>query len=195
MNTKNCTIGLLALASCAGLASATVGNVLLCIDLSVTNQVTITATDGLSDATVSGGDSTGVYFDNFYGAAGDSLTASLVSGDITNFLNPSDASPSLFRGGAGTDTGLNLWSWSSDFTVDFTSGVQAFTGSGTWDLDANEYADMLAGNTAGDIYFPADTFDDVAGATAIGQYKVVVPAPAGLAVLGLGGLVAARRRR
>lgn len=194
MNTKTCTIGLLALASCAGLASATVGNVLLEIDLSVANQVTITATNGLADASISGADVTGVYFDNFYGGAGDSLSATYQSGDISTFGDDSDGSPSLFRAGSGSDSGLNMWSWATASTVDFTAGEQAFQGSAVWALDANEYADMLAGNTFGDLYFPADDFSDIAGATVVGQWAVI-PAPSALAVLGLGGLVAARRRR
>tara|TARA_Y100001933_G_scaffold210758_1_gene215145 strand:- start:641 stop:1225 length:585 start_codon:yes stop_codon:yes gene_type:complete len=194
MNKKTMTAALIA-ATVAGTAHAQSLEDLLVIDLSVTNQVTISSTGGLSAVSASGSDTTGVYFDNFYGGSGDSLSASFVSGDITNAENPSDGSPSLFRGGAGSDSGLNMWSWSSDFTVTFTAGSQAFIGSATWDLDANEYADMLAGNSSGVIYFPADTADDVAGAVALGTYSVIVPAPAGFAVMGLGGLVAARRRR
>ncbi len=189
------TTSIAAIATIAGLATAASAQApLLLIDLSVTNQVTITATSAASAVTASGGDGIGVYFDNFYGGAGDSLSASYVSGMITNTENPSDGSPSLFRGGSGSDSGLNLWSWSSDFTVTFTAGSQAFTGSGTWDLDANEYADMLAGNTSGALYFPADTADDVAGAVQLGTWAVI-PAPSALAVLGLGGMVATRRRR
>lgn len=168
---------------------------LLIVDLSVPNQITINSTAGLSAATVSGSDTTGVYFDNFYGVAGNALADVLVSGDITNVGNPSDFTPDLFRGGSGTDTGLNLWSWSSDFTVDFTAGSQAFSGTGTWTLSAAEYADMLAGNMSGNLYFPADTSDDVANATLLGTYKVIVPAPASAALLGIGGLAAVRRRR
>ena len=56
------------------------------------------------------------------------------------------------------------------------------------------YADMLAGAGSGDIYAPADTDDDIPSAVVIGTYNVV-PAPSAMAVLGLGGLVAGRRRR
>jgi hypothetical protein len=170
-------------------------DVLLVVDLSVPNQITINSTAGVSAATVSGSDTTGVYFDNFYGVAGGALADVLVSGDITNVANPSDTTPDLFRGASGTDTGLNMWSWSSDVTVDFTAGSQAFTGSGTWNLTAAEYADMLAGNSSGALYFPADTSDDVAGATLIGNYRVVVPAPGAASLLGLGLAAATRRRR
>lgn len=183
-----------AIVAAAAFTSGALADNVLTVDLSVVNQVTITA-DGVSAVDASGPDGIGAYFDNFYGGGGDSLSAVLVSGNITNAENASDNSPSLFRGGGGTDSGLNLWSWSSATTVTFTAGAQAFTGSATWDLDANEYANMLAGNSSGDVYFAADTIDDLPGAVVLGTYNVVVPAPAGLAVLGLGGLVAARRRR
>ena len=170
-------------------------NDLLIVDLSVPNQVTISADTGVSAATISGADSTGVYFENFYAAAGGSLTTtSTGAGDLTNFLNPSDGSPALFRGGGGTDTGLNVWSWSSDSTVDFVAGTQGFTGSGTWALDPAEYADMLAGNTSGKLYFPADTNDDLNSATFIGTWRVV-PTPGTLALAGAGCVMGVRRRR
>ncbi len=170
--------------------------VLLTVDLSVVNQVTISATSGLAANSASGDDFFGVYLDNFYGGAGSSLNETLVSGDLTNAENPSDMSPNLFRGGSGSDPGLNIFSFSSDSTVTFTAGSLAFVGSATWDLDAAAYADMLAGNSSGDIYFPADTFDDVPGAIFLGTYNVVVPAPGVLSLLGVGlGAGVMRRRR
>ena len=168
---------------------------LLIVDLSVENQITITATTGASAATISGSDGIGVLLaDLLNGPNISGICDSLVSGDITNVANPSDGSPDLFYSTFGAGNGLNLWSWSSDTTVDFTAGQQAFTGSGTWTVNPSFYADMLAGNTSGTIYFPADTDDDIAGATAIGTWNVI-PAPASAALLGLGGLAAVRRRR
>ncbi len=189
-------IAITATASLFALAGVAQADDLLIVDLSVVNQVTLTATSGASAITASGGDGIGVYLDNFYGGGGDSLSASLISGDLTDAGSASDGTPSLFRGGAGSDSGLNFWSWSSDSTVNFTAGQQAFVGSATWSLDANEYADMLAGSSSGNIYFPADTFDDIAGAGVLGTYRVIVPAPAALPMLGLGlGAAALRRRR
>lgn len=75
----------------------------------------------------------------------------------------------------------------------FTAGSLAFVGSATWSLDANEYADMLAGSMSGNIYFPADTVDDIAGASVLGTYTVV-PTPGVVALLGLAGLARSRRR-
>ena len=187
-----------ALAGVCVFSNATRADILLTVDLSVTDQVTITATDGLSSATVSGADGTGVYLENFYVGAGSVLNDTLLSGDLTNSLNPPDNSPNLFRGIGGSDLGLNVFSWSTDSTVNFTAGVLAFTGSVTWGLDSASYNDMLAGNTSGNLYFPADTFDDLAVAELIGEYQVIdqtIPEPTSLALLGLGGLAMLRRRR
>lgn len=187
--------GLCAAVIVATFSTGAMAQVLLTFDLSVVDQITISATGGLSAATASGPDGIGVYLDNFYNGAGTGLIETLVSGDLTNAENASDLSPNLFRGGGGTDMGLNIWSFSSDSTVTFTAGSQAFVGSGTWDLDAVMYADMLAGNSSGDIYFAADTFDDLGGAVVLGQYSVI-PTPGVLAVVGAGlGFGAIRRRR
>ena len=187
--------GLCAAVIVSTLSTGAMAQVLLTVDLSVVDQITISATGGLSAATTSGSDTIGVYFQDFYNGVGSSLSAGLDSGNLTNAENPTDNTPSLFRGGGGTDTGLNLWSFSSDSTVTFTAGSQAFTGTATWDLDSAMYADMLAGNSSGDLYFAADTFDDLPGAVVLGQYQVI-PTPGVLAVAGAGlGFGAMRRRR
>lgn len=175
---------------------------LLLIDLSVTDQITITATDGLSAASVSGLDAIGMYLDGFYnlpslGNVLSSSTTILDSGDLTNVGNASDGTPSLFRGftNGDWDPGMNIFGWSSDDVVTFTAGSQAFTGSATWALDSADYADMVAGNTAGDIYFTADRNRDLDQAEILGTYRVV-PTPGTLALVGVcGGIGALRRRR
>ena len=187
---KSATITGLAVAATAMTASA---DVLLNVDLSVTNTITISGTSGLSALTTTGSDSAGVYLENFFGAAGDGVAESLVAGDLTNVGNASDGSPNLYRD-SGSDFGLNVFSWSPDANVTFTAGTQAFTGSATWTVDAATYADMLAGSTSGNLYFPVDNAADVVGADLLGTYNVV-PAPGAMALLGLGGIVAGRRRR
>lgn len=187
--------GLCAAVIVATFSTGAMAQVLLSVDLSVVDQVTISATGGLSAATASGLDGIGVYFENFYNGAGAGLFETLVAGDLTNAENASDLSPNLFRAGGGADAGLNIWSFSSDSTVTFTAGSLAFVGSATWDLDSAMYADMLAGNTSGDIYFAADDVSDLPGAVVIGQYSVI-PTPGVLAVVGAGlGFGAMRRRR
>ena len=150
------------------LSNSTMSQILIEFDLSVANEITITATDGLSPATVSGAHNVGVYFDNFFTEDG-TLSETLVAGDLTTTQNDSDMSPNLFRG-SGNDPGLNLWSFSIDTIVNFVTGVQAFTGSATFTVDAATFQTFLSANTTGDLYFPADTVDDLAGATLIGSY-------------------------
>lgn len=195
MNRTGSISSLAAAAALASAAAAQQTDVLLVVDLSVENQITITATDGLSAATAVGSDSIGVYFDNFYGVSGSSLSATLLFGDLTSVGSPTDGSPSLFRGGIGSDTGLNMYSWSDDLEVTFTAGERAFIGSATWALDANEYLEMLAASLGGNLYFPADTADDVSGATLLGRYTVIIPAPGAVTLAGAGLAMTALRRR
>jgi len=182
-----------AVVAIAGLAAGAQAEDLLILDLSVANQVTITATTGAASANASGSVFTGFYLANAFGnGSTSSLSASLVSGNLTPTSNTSDNSPSLFN--ALGNAGLNVWSYSTSTSSTFTAGQQAFTGSATWNISAGAYADLLDGPSSGDIYFAADTDDDLAAATVIGQWRIV-PAPSSLALIGLGGLVAGRRRR
>lgn len=145
--------------------------VLLEVDLGVENQITITATSGLSSATVSGSDTTGIYLDDFFGAIQSGISHTLVSGDLTSANQTSDGSPDLFASSFSSGVGLNVWSFTDDSPTMFTVGSLAFTGQATWTVDAGAYANAF-NNVAsgGDIYFPADTFDDLSGATVIGQW-------------------------
>ncbi len=187
-------LGLCATGAAAVLVSGAQADDLLLVDLTVLNQITITSTAGLSAVTVSGSDGIGVYLENFYsGPRASGVTDTLVFGDLTNVGAPSDGSPNLFTFGL-TDPGLNIFSWSNDATVTFTAGTQAFQGSATWTLAADDYAEMLAGNTSGNLYFPADDLSDLPNAMIIGTYRVI-PTPGAAALLGLGGLAAIRRRR
>ena len=173
-------------------ATAAQADNLLIVDLTVPDTVTITATDGLAANSAIGSDSIGVYFENFYNTGG-GLSDSLVLGDLRSAANTSDGTPDLFR--FVDDPGLNFWSWTADVDSVFTAGEVAFAGSATWTVSPDDYAAMLAGNAGGDLYFPADSVDDVPGATFLGTYKVIVPAPGVASVLGLGLLGLARRRR
>ena len=195
MSVNSCGRWLCVAALVAVWTTGAFADVLLVVDLSVPNQVTINATSGLSANSASSGDTIGVYFENFYGGVGSTLAESLVSGNLTSAANASDGTPDLFRGGSGSDPGLNFWSWTNDATSTFTAGSLAFAGSATWNLTPTQYAEMLAGSSSGNLYFPADTFDDVPNATYLGTYTVSVPEPGALSLLGLSFLALRRNRR
>ncbi len=189
---KIATIAGLAVAATAMTASA---DILLNVDLSVADQVTITATVGNSAADASGNSFTGYLLAGFFNDPSyNADSGGNGVGNLTTSANASSGSPLLFS--AWDSFGLNVWNFSADSSVGVTGGSQAFVGSATWSgLDSDEYAAMLAGNTSGDIYFNADTDNDIAGgAVFIGTWNVV-PAPSSMALLGLGGIAAGRRRR
>ena len=189
-------VSLGAVSAVAMFATAAQADDLILIDLTVPNQISMTATSGLSAVSASGSDFTGIYFENFYGTTGGvALDETLISGDLTSAAQPANNEPDLFRSDAGSDPGLNMFSWTTFTMATFTTGSQAFTGSATWSLSSAEYTDMINGNTSGDIYFPADSDDDIAGLVALGTYRVI-PTPGALPLLGLGfGVATIRRRR
>ncbi|WOO41778.1 hypothetical protein [Rubellicoccus peritrichatus] len=182
-------------------APASQAVILLNVDLSVVNHATVIATAGASEATVSGNDTLGAYLEGFFSSPGTSISFfTSGDGDFTNTLNPADGNTGMFRGNDGLDLGLNVFGWSTDGTVDFSAGTQAFTGSVTWRLSSAIYNELLVGPPSGNLYFPADSSDDLPGATLIGQWsRVAVPEPSNwVAIIGsvtLLGLVGYRRFR
>ncbi len=187
---KIATIAGLAVAATAMTASA---DVLLSIDLSVTNEITVSATDGLASASSSASNFTGFMMAGFFNTPGSNVGIADGVGNLSTANNASDLGPSIFNG-AGS-VGLNIWNFSTDSTVSVTAGTQAFSGSATWTVDGAAYAAALAGNLSGDIYFGADTDDDIPFSTNIGTWEVKIPAPGSMALLGMGGIFAGRRRR
>jgi hypothetical protein len=146
---------------------------LLIVDLSVSNQVTITSTDGASFSTVSGSDGTGFLLADFYSNAGPEGVFVTGSGDLTSATETSDGTPGIFRGDG--DPGLNVWTYTDDPTSNFTAGELAFTGVGTWTLSEAQYNAMLTAPASGLIYFPADSSDDIDAASLLGTYGVTLP--------------------
>lgn len=191
MNKFGTVVGLALAAS----AMTTSADVLVTLDLSVVDQLTMTATTGNSAISATGSDFTGILFDGFLGGLGGGTGFNfLVFSDFSSAQNLSDGTPSFSVGGGGNDFGLNIWDMSVDSQLTFSEGRRAFLGSAVWTLNSDFYENMLAGNSSGNIYFPADDDGDIAGAEILGTYTVV-PAPSALAILGLGGMVATRRRR
>ena len=173
---------------------------LLEVNLSVIDEITITATSGTSAATVSGPDFTGIYLDDFFAfdpADGD-LSGSNV-GTLTSALNVSDGSPRLWNR-SGFDDGANIYSFVDGITADFIMGQLAFTGTATWSVSSTAYSAALAGAPSGNIYFPADRDDNIPGATLLGTWHrkenaLPVPAPIALIGLGLAGIGYKRYRK
>lgn len=186
----------LAASAAALVAGSATAEVLLVVDLSVTDEVTVTATSGLASASATGSPGIGIYMEGLVSGGAASSGVVLSSGDFTTAANATDNSPSLFSFSA--DTGLNIWSYTADATTDVTSGATAFSGSATWAVSNAFYLELLAGPTSGTVYLPADSDDDLpsggGSAVAIGEYSVI-PEPGSLALLGLGGLAMLRRRR
>jgi hypothetical protein len=184
----------LALIASLAVATSASADILIDVDVSVANQLSISATFGLSAATVSGSNFTGIYLDGLSTGLSDTAGTTLISSDFSSAFNPTDGTPQLFVAGGGTDTGLNIWSFSLDSTVDFVAGSQAFTGSATWSISSSLYASLRAGELIGDIYFPADDSGDISSAQVLGTYRII-PAPSASALFGICGLVTSRRRR
>ncbi len=182
-------VGVVALSSTGAMAE----DVIL-LDLSVANQVTVISTSGASGITASGPDFTGFYLENFFNTGGAAtLNEGATVGDLTSANNTADGSPRLFS--LFGDTGLNFFDYTNDASWTFTTGSRAFSGSGTCDLSAAQYAEFIGGNISGDIFFAADTSDDLPASGVVGQYRVI-PTPGTLSLAGLAcGLVGARRRR
>jgi hypothetical protein len=154
------------------------GGALLTVDLSVANQITVSATTGVSAATISGSTTTGFLFENFLANAGTlPLGTTTISGTatLTAASVAPDGTPALFRGASNADPGLNIWSYSATSPTTFTTGQVAFTGTATWTLAPAVYTAMLTAPASGNLYFPADDSTDIAGATLLGTYDVILP--------------------
>ena len=167
------SVGILLFSALSFIPTVVQSATILWVDLTTTNQITITATAGASSATVNGSDFTGFYLDQIFGGSGN-LSSALVSGDLTSANNTADNTPLLWRSGS-FDPGLNVYSFANGPNASFTSGSQAFTGSATWNLSPGSYADLLAGNTTGSIYFAADDSGDLGGATIVGEWALGPP--------------------
>ncbi|GAB4544091.1 MAG: hypothetical protein Tsb0013_00900 [Phycisphaerales bacterium] len=186
------TISALAVLATAGAASAQQLDVLLEVDLSVPDQITITATDGLSAATITGSDGIGFYLDQIIDGTNSNEADALVSGNLVSAQNTSNDDPDLFH--FSGNTGLNVFDVVATGDLNFVAGETAFSGSATWNISADFYATFAAVGSRGLVYFPADDDTDLTSASVLGEW-VIVPAPGAGALLAMGGLVAVRRRR
>lgn len=178
-------------------------NLLLTVDLTVEDEITINATDGVSLDTFIYNDTLGVYLDGFFGIETEiAVIDTIVSGDLTIVGTISDSTPNLFRGGFSTDPGLNIFSVTDNGDITIDAGSQVFVGSATWSLNEAMYDLMISNAVSGSIYAPADTIDDISGASLIGTWEILdssppvdVAAPSIALLFGLSLLIGGVRRR
>jgi hypothetical protein len=196
----------LPIAAVIGLATsigASQAATLLEVDLSVTDQLTITATNGLASVSAGGDAFTGFYLDNILGTAiSFQFDDEASAGDLTSLGDTPNDTPWLFVPVNGSGLGVNVYDYVDGDTISVTAGEIAFEGSATWDITSELYNSLLAGPSLGSIFLPADTLDDIIGMQSIGEWAhagavAPVPLPAGglllsTALLGFGW---ARTRR
>ena len=176
--------------------------VLLEFDLSVTNQLTITATTGTALASVTGNTGTGIVLEGTGELIGDSLGD---DSDTFGFQSTGALSQvKLTRINASGVYSINLFETdtSNIINISITQGQQAFVGTTTITLDATEYANLLNAPSSGKIYAFADTPSYATQGTYIGDWAKAssgtVPEPStgiALGLLGVLGFTGNRRRR
>ena len=164
------------------MSAAAAPEILLVVDLSVQDRITITGTTGLSSGTVSGSSFDGFYLKDLFSNAGSvqvppnpgySGTPTLTAASVAT-----NNSPRMYRANT-TDPGLNIWGYSAAGPSTFTAGQQAFTGRATWTVSTAVYNEMLTAPVAGGgVYFVADSVGMLGTATLLGRYSVIKPAPA-----------------
>lgn len=184
--------GIIASTACVFITTGAQADDLLFVDLSVPNEITISALPGFAAATISDTDDVGFLLAGFFDVTGPGFALGSDVGDLSSAANTTDSSPRLYR--SSGNYGLNVYSYTDDPTSDFIAGQVAFSGSATWTLDPATYAMALDNGESGNIFFPADEDDHISNATFLGTWTTI-PAPGSLALLGLGGLAAVRRRR
>lgn len=202
---RRAALAVAVMAFSAGAPAAARAAVLLEVDLSVANQITITATTGVSAATTSGNAWTGLYLADFFGTDTTTVTigADSVSGVLVSATDTYAGFTYAFKAGK-FDPGLNLYSVVSFPTTSFTAGARAFEGTLTVVVAPDMFDAALAGPGTGNIWFAADELADLPRAALLGTWEVTrrppapgptVPEPTSLALLGLGALAVVGRRR
>jgi hypothetical protein len=167
----------------------------LSVDLTVKDQLTISATSGLSLATVSGRSFIGFSLMDLLGSS--SFTGTLVSGSLTSANQTSDGTP--FLGNFGSSNNLNVFDFTDSEFSTFTAGSLAFSGQVITNVNAATYARLLAGQLSGRVLAPFDNSGviDESLASLIGTWQRVVqdvPEPSTLAILALGMIGLGARR-
>lgn len=132
-----------------------------------------------SDGAISGVDANGV------GLTVDSDNSNILG--VGNLGDPFDSSPDSVMTGIEMSIDLSSVGWDGSSPVN----VAAFVVSGNFDFMSNQVVGGLPDGSGNLGTTSAVDFSQIEGL----QYVTIVPAPSSLALLGLGGLAAARRRR
>jgi hypothetical protein len=189
-------------AACLGLALTASGlakAVVLLVDLTVENQIKISATDGASLSTVNGEVNTGFSLINFFDASRRNVDQTLESGNITSANNASNDSPVFFEDDRGSEF-FNIFDFTDDPLMTFTAGMQAFSGEAIWTVDTTTYLSALNGGLSGNVVAPFDNFfvTDLSTASVIGTWEAIVASevsePSIFAFFALGFMGLAARR-
>lgn len=172
-------------------------NLLLDVDLSVENTITINALNGSALISETNGLFTGLYLDGFFGDSfTSSINDSLISSSITSANDTSGLFNDLFH--FSNDAGLNLFSFDGG-TASFIADELAFVGTGTWTVSETAYQSALNGAQNGNLFFPADSIDDIAGLSALGSWaisssvEVAAPSTVLLFILSLASVLFSRK--
>lgn len=140
-------------------------DMLLHVDLSVVNQLTIRATTGLSAVTASVDDETGFTLLDF---TFQNISASGTGSTLVDYNGTSDGSVSI----SSADGFMNLYKMATSDPLQFTAGSQAFTGEATWTLTSSQYATWLNGPSSGDIVLADAFYVPLEGAPVVGTWSL-----------------------
>jgi len=171
-------------------------------DLSVTNQLTLTATTGTALASTTGNTGVGIILEGTgevesFALGGTSDTFGFKSTGAFEQVSTSQ----ILASGVYS---INLYEryFSNGINTSITLGQQAFVGTTTITLNAQSYANLLNAPSSGKIYAFADTPSYATQGTYIGDWAKAssgtVPEPStgiALGLLGVLGFTGNRRRR
>jgi len=186
------TIPRLLLVAAFGLVSqSAMSQILLKVDISDPSAVTFAATGnfpGIDDSSVS--NTAGVSLIDLFAVDSTNFADQLFSGDLfaAGTYSPYDTFTVGYS--ALTDRDITLWVYKfiDSNTQIFKTIEPAFTGTGLIDLTGETFKPI--GSTGNIIVGDSES----GSGAVIGQYQII-PEPSSLALLGLSGLLALRRRR